>query len=93
MINNYIKNLLDKCNQAYSNGEFYTLTEDDCYMLDNILDVVVNKEEVTDAMYDIIYNTAKEKWPEDQYFDKLTSDKILFMKFQWVAWKNLKKVN
>lgn len=74
MMNSYIKNLLDKCNQAYSNGEFYTITEDDVYMLDSILDIVVNKEEVSDNMYDIIYNTAKEKWPTDPYFDKLTSD-------------------
>lgn len=73
-----IKQILEKCNEAYSKGEFYTLDIEDTMILENILDIVVNADEVTDQIYDEIYYTAKEKWPEDEFFNKLTSDNTGF---------------
>lgn len=70
----FIKNLLEKCNLAYSNGEFYTLSLEDTVFLEKILDICTSPEEVTDQMYDVIYATAKDMWPDDPFFNKLTSE-------------------
>ena len=69
-----IKEILEKCNLAYSNGEFYTLTDIDVMCLESILGIYVNADEVTDQIYDVIYATAKEMWPTDSFFGELTSE-------------------
>jgi len=71
-----IKSILEKCNLAYSNGEFYVLTDLDIAFLEQILGIYVNADEVTDQIYDVIYATAKEMWPDDEFFNKLTSENI-----------------
>ena len=37
-----IKSILEKCNLAYSNGEFYVLTDLDVVFLERILNICVN---------------------------------------------------
>ena len=74
MMNPKIKDILEKCNEAYSKGEFYTLTDEDVFFLDNILDIVAPMDEVTDDIYDTIYYEAKELWSDDPFFSKLTSN-------------------
>lgn len=73
-MNQKIKEILQKCNDAYSNGEFYTLDIEDVMILDNLLDIIVTPDEVSDQIYDMIYYTAKDKWPNDEFFNKLTSE-------------------
>ena len=74
MMNPKIKDVLEKCNEAYSKGEFYTLTDEDVFYLDKILDIVAPLDEVSDEIYDVIYYEAKEHWPDDEFFKKLTSN-------------------
>lgn len=65
--------IFEKCNNAYSNGEFYTLTQEENNYLVNELKLTFENPEITDELYDILYFTAKQLFPEDSYFKQLTS--------------------
>lgn len=78
-MSNRIFELINKCNEAYSKGEFYTLDIEDTIALDNLLDIVINvNEEVTDKIYDEIYYSAKDKWPNDEFFNKIQAENTGF---------------
>lgn len=77
-MNQYIKNILEKCNEAYSKGEFYVLEPEDTMVIEQALDLVAPLDEVTDQIYDAIYYTAKDLWPDDPFFNKLTSENTGF---------------
>ena len=69
-----IREILEKCNLAYSKGEFYTLDIEDTVILEQILNIIAPPDEVTDQIYDAIYYEAKDMWPDDLFFNKLTSE-------------------
>lgn len=69
--------LLNKCNAAYSEGDVYQLTDDDWYTLANEFDIYeedVGVSLVDDFLYDTIYEKAKQKYPSNPFFKKLTSN-------------------
>ena len=74
MINLKIKNILEKCNEAYSNGDLYTLTDEDIKNIEEVLNLNVSQADVTDEIYDTIYYTAKSQYQDDPFFNKLTSN-------------------
>lgn len=74
MINLKIKNILEKCNEAYSNGDLYTLTDEDIKNIEEVLNLSVSQADVTDEIYDTIYYTAKSQYQNDPFFNKLTSN-------------------
>lgn len=74
MMNEQIKNILEKCNEAYSKGEVYFLKDDEYPIIEQEFNIVVPHLDVDDHLYDIIYFCAKEKWPDDEFFNELTSE-------------------
>ena len=73
-MNKKIKDILDKANSVYSEGGFYTLNSDEITDLKDILNIDISNPELIDEIYDMIYNTAKQKWPTDQYFKQLQAE-------------------
>lgn len=73
-----IQTILEKCNTAYSNGEVYSLKDYEVDVLKTTFDISIPTIQVDDFLYDNIYNAAKEKWPDTQIFNKLTSDNTGF---------------
>lgn len=73
-----IQTILEKCNTAYSKGEVYSLEEYEVDVLKTTFDISVPSSQVDDFLYDNIYNAAKEKWPNAQFFNKLTSNNTGF---------------
>jgi len=76
-MNEKLKQLLKKCNKAYSEGDLYILTDNDWQILANTLNFYpenFDSNVVDDWFYDNIYNKAKIIWPNDEFFTKLTSD-------------------
>ena len=73
MLNQSIKQILDNCIEKYSAGDFYKITEADQKILLTELGINVDLCQVTDNIFDLIYYTAKDKWPDDEYFNQITS--------------------
>lgn len=73
-MNENIKKILEKCNEQYSNGLLYRLTGEDVLNISEDLLLDLEEDEVTDEIYDILYYTAKSKYPTDLFFTKLTSN-------------------
>lgn len=73
MMNKNIKNIIEKANSAYSNGDVYILNENELFIINSILDLNISETTLVDSIYDIIYSKAKEKWPNDSYFNQLQS--------------------
>ena len=73
-MNELIKNVLKKCNEAYSKGEVYFLKDDEYPVIEQEFNITIPYLDVDDSLYDIIYFCAKEKWPEDEFFNNLTSE-------------------
>ena len=75
-MNEQIKSILEKCNESYSKGEVYFLKDDEYPIVEKEFNITIPHLDVDDSLYDIIYYCAKEKWPEDSFFNKLTSNNI-----------------
>lgn len=73
-MNTKIKNIIRKANSEYSEGKFYTLTIDEMSIIQKILGLNFTKSELTDDIYDSIYYTAKQKWPNDKFFTELQAE-------------------
>lgn len=73
MITQDIKNILEKCNLAYSNGEIYVLSEEEHAFINSDLNLDLPQNDVTDEIYDLIYYSAKNKYKNDSFFNNLTS--------------------
>ena len=68
------KELLNKCNEAYSLGEVYVLTEEDVTSLEQETGLQFEAGSlVSDKVYDQIYYKCKELTPSDPFFSSLTS--------------------
>lgn len=70
----YLKNLLEKCNEAYSNGEVYVIKDYEVEPIEKEFNIKLPALFVDDSLYDVLYSYAKDKWPEDPFFQKLTSN-------------------
>ena len=73
-----IKEVLEKCNEAYSKGEIYTIKDTEIKRIEEVFDIKLPTLFVDDNLYDLLYLRAKEKWPDDQFFKKLTSNNTGF---------------
>ena len=69
-----IIDILEKCNEVYSNGNTYELTKNDIEVIKDELDIDVQSTLVNDVLYDTLYYATKEKYPADSFFNKLTSN-------------------
>lgn len=66
-----VLDVLRKCADSYNVGDVYTLTDEDVQTLQGE-DFSVNVgEEVTDALYDQMYNFFKQKFPNDDFFNEV----------------------
>lgn len=74
----YLKNLLEKCNEAYSNGEVYVIKDYEVEPIEKEFNIKLPALFVDDSLYDVLYSYAKDKWPEDPFFQKLTSNNTGF---------------
>lgn len=68
-MNEQIKSILEKCNESYSKGEVYFLKDDEYPIVEKEFNITIPHLDVDDSLYDIIYYCAKEKWPEDSFFN------------------------
>lgn len=75
---NTILSILEKCNESYSKGQVYCLKDDEVNILETEFKISLPTTWVDDSIYDAIYYMAKEKWPNDKFFNKLTSDNTGF---------------
>lgn len=75
---NTILSILEKCNEFYSKGQVYCLKDDEVNILETEFKISLPTTLVDDLIYDTIYYMAKEKWPNDKFFNKLTSDNTGF---------------
>ena len=73
-MNEQIKEILEKCNEAYSKGEVYFLKDNEYPIIEKEFNITIPYLDVDDSLYDILYYCAKEKWPNDLFFNKLTSE-------------------
>ena len=73
-MNKEIKDILEKATSSYSEGVFYTLNQTEKNEIESILGITISKLELTDDIYDNIYYTAKQKWPNDPYFNELQAE-------------------
>ena len=72
-MNKEIKDILEKANETYSNGEVYILTDQELEQVNTILHLNLTEKELVDSVYDIIYSTAKKLYSKDSYFNQLQS--------------------
>lgn len=77
-MNEKIKEVLEKCNEAYSKGEIYIIKDFEIEPIEKEFNIKLPTLFVDDDLYDLLYYCAKEKWPEDPYFNKLTSNNTGF---------------
>lgn len=66
--------ILEKCNEEYSNGNVYILKEDEYKVIEETFNYEQKSLWMDDFWYDLLYASAKEKWPDDKFFSKLTSN-------------------
>lgn len=72
-VNKDIKDIIEKANDTYSNGDVYILSTEELSTINSVLDLNIAETALVDSVYDIIYSKAKEKWPTDPYFNQLQS--------------------
>lgn len=72
-VNKDIKDIIEKANDTYSNGDVYVLSTEELSTVNSVLDLNIAETALVDSVYDIIYSKAKEKWPTDPYFNQLQS--------------------
>lgn len=77
-MNSEIKAVLEKCNEAYSKGEIYIIKDYEIEPIEKEFNIKLPTLFVDDSLYDLLYYCAKEKWPEDPFFKKLTSNNTGF---------------
>lgn len=77
-MNSEIKAVLEKCNEAYSKGETYIIKDFEIKPIENEFNIKLPTLFVDDSLYDVLYSYAKDKWPEDPFFQKLTSNNTGF---------------
>lgn len=66
-----VLDVLRKCADSYNVGDVYTLTDEDVQILQGE-DFSANVgDEVTDALYDQMYNFFKQKFPNDEFFNEV----------------------
>lgn len=74
--------ILSKCSETYYlMGEYYILNESECNTIEeelgeNIFNKPSIKIEVTDGIYDLLYNKAFDKWPDDPFFKLIGSKEV-----------------
>ena len=73
-----IQAVLEKCNEAYSKGETYIIKDYEIEPIEKEFNIKLPTLFVDDDLYDLLYYCAKEKWPEDRFFKKLTSNNTGF---------------
>lgn len=71
-----ILNILKNCKTSYSLGEVYTLSEHEKRVLNDELNIGLLDDTVDDYTFDLIYSEAKKLWPEDSFFNELTSENV-----------------
>lgn len=69
-----IKNILRNANLKYSEGEVYTMTSEELSIVNKALKLDLSTLDLVDSVYDIIYNKAKEIWPNDKFFAELQAE-------------------
>lgn len=74
----YLKNFLERCNEAYSKGEVYVIRDYEVEPIEKEFNIKLPTLFVDDSLYDILYSYIKDKWPEDPFFQKLTSNNTGF---------------
>ena len=73
-MNNAVIDFLIKCSETYYlMGKYYILNESECNIIEEELgENIFNKPsiriEVTDGIYDLLYNKAFAKWPDNPFF-------------------------
>lgn len=77
-MNSKIKAVLEKCNEAYSKGEQYIIKDFEIEPIEKEFNIKLPTLFVDDSLYDVLYSYAKDKWPEDPFFQKLTSNNTGF---------------
>ena len=77
-MNSEIKAVLEKCNEAYSKGEIYIIKDFEIEPIEKEFNIKLPTLFVDDSLYDVLYSYAKDKWPEDPFFQKLTSNNTGF---------------
>ena len=68
--------ILEKCNEAYSKGAVYIIKDHEVEPIEKEFNIKLPTLFVDDSLYDVLYSYAKDKWPEDPFFKKLTSNNI-----------------
>lgn len=76
-----IFDILDKCSDAYYNiGNYYILSDDDICLIRDDLGIICDNTEVSDRLYDTLYDGARKKYPSNPYFlsvgSKVRGDKV-----------------
>lgn len=65
---------LNKCRTSYSSGEIYISNNEEFKFLKNKFGV--EAKEITDEIYDIIYDQANKEYPTHELFKELTSENL-----------------
>ncbi|MBR2247594.1 MAG: hypothetical protein IJ880_11275 [Bacilli bacterium] len=73
-MNTKIKNIIKCANSEYSEGNVYTLSDDELNTVNKVLNLNIEEKELVDSVYDIIYAEAKKKWPDDKFFKELQAE-------------------
>ena len=72
--------ILQKCSETYYlMGEYYKLNESECQTLEEELGEKIFEiydTEVTDAVYDMLYEKAFNKWPDNPFFKLIGSKEV-----------------
>lgn len=74
----YLKKFLERCNEAYSKGEVYVIRDYEVEPIEKEFNIKLPTLFVDDSLYDVLYSYVKDKWPEDPFFQKLTSNNTGF---------------
>lgn len=69
-----IKNIIKCANSEYSEGNIYTLSDDELNTVNKVLNLNIKEKELVDSVYDIIYAEAKKQWPDDKFFKELQAE-------------------
>ena len=73
-MNTKIKNILKQANLKYSEGEIYSMTSEELLAVNKVLELDLSTCDLVDSVYDIVYNKAKETWPDDKFFKELQAE-------------------
>ena len=73
-MNYKIKDIIKKANLEYSDGNVYTMSEDELNTVNKVLGLDIQEIALVDSVYDIIYAKAKKAWPNDKFFTELQAE-------------------